>query len=240
MASSRICSVEGCDKPHVARDFCSHHYDKFKNGPEFTRAVPKTVCSVDGCLRPHKARGLCGVHYSRFRNSIPLDRPWLTRPGEALAYVDKILAMETDDCVTWPFGRSPSGYGYVTDPHHRTSHIHVSRLVCEIKYGPAPSDFHEAAHNCGNGHLACCNWRHVRWATPKENQADKVVHGTHNRGERSAAAKLTANQVREIRQKAVEREYPKVGVLSGLAQEYKVGSSNIHAIIHRRTWAHLD
>lgn len=67
-----------------------------------------------------------------------------------------------------------------------------------MAHGEPPSPEHEAAHSCGKGHLGCIHPHHVRWATPKENSADMVLHGTSVRGERNAAAILTKDQVREI------------------------------------------
>lgn len=71
--------------------------------------------------------------------------------------------------------------------------------MCETAHGPRPSDIHEAAHSCGNGSLGCGNPKHLRWDTPEGNHADKVEHGTTNRGERQWQARLTEADVRDIR-----------------------------------------
>lgn len=69
--SNRICSIEGCGKPHEARGWCSMHYMRWKTHGDvhyrdgyYTRGRDKT-CTIDGCDSPHSAKGLCGKHYQR-------------------------------------------------------------------------------------------------------------------------------------------------------------------------------
>jgi hypothetical protein len=47
----------------------------------------------------------------------------------------------------------------------------------------------EACH--GDGDSANNRLGNLRWDTPTNNHADKILHGTTNRGERSGTAKLT-------------------------------------------------
>lgn len=79
----------------------------------------------------------------------------------------------------------------------RTLQVHA--LVCEAFHGPRPSSDHEVAHGDGNPKNAQA--RNVRWATSKENKADKLLHGTHQRGEDIASAKITDAQVQEMRRR---------------------------------------
>ena len=74
----------------------------------------------------------------------------------------------------------------------------VNRLVCEAFHG-SPFDGAEAAHGDRDpGNNAATN---LRWATPAENGADKVRHGTTRPGELHRDAKLTEAQVVEIRRR---------------------------------------
>lgn len=79
-------------------------------------------------------------------------------------------------CIDWPHATS-SGYGLMTI---QRKNYRVHSLICEIFHGPRPSPSHHAAHICGR--RICVNHRHIRWATPAENELDKVAHGTSNRG----------------------------------------------------------
>lgn len=75
--------------------------------------------------------------------------------------------------------------------------LHVHRLVLLAFTGEPPTPLHDAAHNDGDpGNNRLGN---LRWATRPENCADKLKHGTHNRGERHPLSKLSDDEVRSIR-----------------------------------------
>jgi len=157
-------------------------------------------CSVEGCKRNahHTASGareMCRMHYTRWYNHGDTAKK-LSPRGEVQEYYETVvLSYEGDECLTWPYARTVhGGYAKMT----RGGKIgHVSRFVCEDIYGPAPAD-EQAAHSCGNGHLACVAKKHVSWKTPSENAQDKLTHGTHNRGDRHVLSKLTEADVLEI------------------------------------------
>lgn len=69
MADRAICSVDGCDKTVVRREWCSAHYQRWlRHGdPTKTNRLEGAVCTVDGCDRPVKSYGICGTHYMRKR-----------------------------------------------------------------------------------------------------------------------------------------------------------------------------
>jgi hypothetical protein len=90
--------------------------------------------------------------------------------------------------------KDPKGYIQVT-LGSRT--FRVSRLVLETFVGPPGDDQHHAAHN--NGDRADNRLENLRWASRKENAADKKLHGTYWIGTSHKAAKLTAEHVAEIR-----------------------------------------
>jgi hypothetical protein len=108
-----------------------------------------------------------------------------------------ILKFEGDDCLLWPYAKANYGYAEIRFGGSAGRKRLVHRVVCEAIHGPAPEGKNDAAHSCGN--RLCVNPRHIRWATRKENNDDKLIHGTSNRGERHGMAKLTADDVREIR-----------------------------------------
>jgi hypothetical protein len=53
---------------------------------------------------------------------------------------------------------------------------YAHRLVCEAWHGPQPSPTHQVAH--GDGTKLNNHHSNLRWATPVENEADKIIHGT--------------------------------------------------------------
>lgn len=81
------------------------------------------------------------------------------------------LPFEGNECLEWPYSGNNWGYGQLTVAGRL---VVASRFVCEIAHGDPPTPEYQAAHSCGNGHLGCVNPQHLRWATPKENSADKI------------------------------------------------------------------
>jgi hypothetical protein len=154
-----------------------------------------------GCRNAHYSaagyRGYCNPHFTRWKNhGDPLKGP--TIKGEPHAFLrDIVYPYSGDDCLEWPFAKNKLGRGQIRLDGKT---VEVGRLACEAKNGPPPTPEHEAAHNCGNGHLGCCNPNHFRWDTHEGNQRDRVAHGTSNRGVQSGKAKLTPDKVRKIRE----------------------------------------
>lgn len=110
---------------------------------------------------------------------------------------------------------------------------HVSRLVLEAFSGPAPTAAHQCAHNDGNPDNN--HWKNLRWATASENQMDRVLHGTSNRGERFGRVRLTEQQVRSIKRRLLAGDRPKQ-----LAQLHGVAETTIKSIKQGRSWAWLQ
>lgn len=168
---------------------------------------------------------LCSIPDSGKRRKLPngTTQKWLERVA---------LNYSGDECLTWPFAKNAYGRAVMNIGGKVRQ---VCRIVCEHFNGPPPSRRHEAAHSCGNGHLGCINHRHLRWATPVENQADKIEHGTTNRGQRCGTNKLTPSQVHEIRKLAAEKVPHKE-----IAMKFGIAASAVSAIHVRRIWFWLE
>lgn len=112
----------------------------------------------------------------------------------------------------------------------------LSRLVLEAFVGPAPSDKHHAAHSDGNiKNNALSN---LRWASPVENERDKRKHGTHGLGERNSFAKLTEQDVIQIR-KLFKKKNQTSSNAQELADRFGVDKTNIFAIVRYKSWRHV-
>lgn len=129
-------------------------------------------------------------------------------------------------CVLWPFAKRAAGYGTIIWKYKRTT---AHRVSCELAHGQLTIPTMHAAHRCGN--RECCNPAHLRWATPEQNAADKVAHGTQTRGESSPASKLTSGQVNRIREMLDEGSS-----LPRIAKEVGCSKSNVWMIKARKTW----
>lgn len=195
--------------------------------------MTEPICSI--CGRGGKLeRGWCGTHYSRWRKhgDPRADVPVVPRAkaGESRSWLEALLLvterLEIAECVEWPFGTRGNGYAGIR--YAAASNRTVHRLVCERVHGPCPPG-REAAHACGN--RACVNPLHLRWATPVENAADKLVHGTTARGERHGGHKLSAVDVLAIRASTLRP--------SELARRYGVTMTAITGIRRRKRWSWL-
>jgi hypothetical protein len=146
------------------------------------------------------------------------------KPGKGarwiLAHIDYCGA----DCLPWPYAKFSDGYGVLG---YQGARYRAHVLMCTLTHGPAPSPEHEAAHNCGNGHLACCNQTHLRWKTRSENQHDRA---THNRRPLNGKPRLKPDQVREIRQLKGELTQ------QAIADRFGTSRTNIIMIHNGTTW----
>lgn len=109
----------------------------------------------------------------------------------------------------------------------------VHRLVCLTFQGPPPTPLHEVAHE--DGIRSNCKNDNLRWATKKENHADKKRHGTQQIGVKNPNAQLRPQIVAAIR--AMYRK-GKFG-LSRTAKHFGVGKGTVHQIVRYETWKHL-
>lgn len=220
------CSSDKCRNPVKTRGMCTLHYQRFTLK---RREAQGDLCSMPECSKPVSARGWCHAHYTRWRKyGAPTSGS--TKPGDPQKFFDEAMLFDGDDCLIWPFSKN-KGYAHISIDGITKS---VSRLFCETIYGVAPTDEHEAAHSCGRGDQGCVTKRHLRWATAKENAADKIAHGTTNRGERSPTAKITEKQALEIRRlcrKGVSQ--------ADMARRFKVYRSTISRIVSGDRWSWL-
>ena len=89
------------------------------------------------------------------------------------------------------------GYRYVTlFDGHAKHNVAVHRTVLEAFIGPCPSG-HQGAH--GNGDRTDNRLSNLRWASAKENIADRTAHGRTVRGVDQESAKLDDGTVRTIK-----------------------------------------
>jgi hypothetical protein len=193
-------------------------------------------CLVPYCERSaHWAakgrNGYCSNHNYRWkRHGDPLGGR--IPPGEAPRFLYEVaMRFSLKQCLIWPYAQNGVGYGKIVIDGR---HLLVHRLVCERVYGPPPTDKHFAAHSCGRGHEGCCSPAHVRWATPTENSADQLRHGTRRRGEACGSSKLDEAAVIDIRRRAAAGEGARE-----IAAAHSVTPSNVHYIVRRNTWAHI-
>jgi len=186
------------------------------------------TCYAPECATQVTARGLCEKHYARLRKHGSLDFP--IKPAERFwSRVDRSAGPH--GCWPWLRHRTATGYGRVSF-RGRLSLTH--RLAYALTYGDIPDEM-RVLHQCDNP--PCCNPAHLFLGTQAANVADMLAkgRGPSFQGERNPRARLTADDVRHIRQRVAD------GARRGdLAAEYAVSDVAISYIVLRKAWAHID
>lgn len=235
MAEQSLCSIPNCRKIVRSRGYCSSHYQRLRrygNATGSPTQKPQRICSVDFCGSPARRNGYCEKHnYRTTRYGDAFREPWKNEPVD---WLKSHVETSKRECLLWPFFVDrTTGYGRISmkTPGGGSKSGSAHRYMCELSKGPPPSRRHQAAHACGN--KQCVNPRHLSWKTQKQNEADKLIHGTATRGVRSGAAKLTAEDVVAIR--------GATGVTQkALAERYGVSRGHIAALRSGRFWPDIQ
>jgi hypothetical protein len=138
-----------------------------------------------------------------------------------------------EGCWEWTGARHKQGYGAfgILGKYHRSS-----RVAYELVNGPIPAG-QDVLHKCDNP--PCCNPEHLFLGDDAANSKDAMAKRRHAHGETNTHAKLTEEQVLEIR-----RRYRYTGPrgktnVAELAKEYGVAKVTLYAAASRRSWKHL-
>lgn len=126
----------------------------------------------------------------------------------------------------------PDGYLEVSVCKDGKAYVRtVHTVVAEAFHGRGPPK-HEVAH--GNGVRGDCRASNLSWKTRKDNHADKIAHGTTNRGARHGAAVLTDSKVRQARVMAKDGLTHDV-----IAAHVGCSRSNISRVLRGEMWSHV-
>jgi hypothetical protein len=151
-------------------------------------------------------------------------------------HVDK-----TSECWMWTGTHTTDGYGLVRVQSPKRTNLVAHRVAWELTYGPIPASRH-VLHRCDNP--PCVRPDHLFLGDNAANVADRVSKGRSRgaRGERNHKAKLTIEQVREIRVAYIPAPigHPRKGdpprSISILAERYGVTRSTIYHIVRGWNW----
>lgn len=155
---------------------------------------------------------------------MPWPKPRRTMPKH-IPFDDLVAKGEPDECWIWQgtIDRS-TGYG-----RYGKRRAHIVALERET---PRPTDKTHALHATHCTSRLCVNPAHLRWGTQAENMQDLAKVG-NRKGSKAAMAKLTEQQVLEIRSLAGKYPQTEIGAMFG------VSGPTVNNILKRKTWAHI-
>jgi hypothetical protein len=136
-------------------------------------------------------------------------------------------------CLLWIGQKDKKGYGRISvGGKVRRAHI----VHFELHNGPVPEG-KILMHSCDT--LACIHLGHLTPGTQLENVHDMLAKGRANkcRGEKAVHAKLTEEQVLEIRRLYEPGKYGRGS--HALAKQFGVSQASIHSILTGESWKHV-
>jgi hypothetical protein len=221
--------------------------EKITSSPRIATQLAWSLGSIGKTTRPQALQFPVTSHRQQIRRRIPRmgeEERWLpvVEPGfEDLYEVSdrgRVRSIPRQTVRGMMGGRvlkpgiHRKGYHFmVLSGHGRRKPVTVHKLeLCAFDRWPEPGE--ECRH--GNGDPTDNHWpENISWGTPDENQQDRIRHGTSGKGEQNAMAKLTIDQIREIRRRgAVENQ-------TALAREFGIRQSQVSRIVTRQRWGHI-
>jgi hypothetical protein len=134
-----------------------------------------------------------------------------------------------EGCLNWTGSIGTQGYGRFG---HEGGEFYAHRTAFEMYSQKEIPQGLLIRHKCDN--RRCVNPAHLELGTFEDNMNDKMSRGRQCRGERMNSAKLSKENVLEIR-RCLE-----AGVMQkAIAKEFNVDQSLISLIKNRRVWGHL-
>jgi hypothetical protein len=141
---------------------------------------------------------------------------------------------KTETCWLWKAQLNSMGYGVFTYHRKRTAwqrspQIYSHRLSWMFENGQIPEGMC-VLHQCDTP--ACCNPSHLFLGTRTENSADMVAKSRQKYGEHHFRAKLTDDEIRQIRNdpRSSRQIAPEFGVQSGAIRKIRQGIRWKHVV----------
>ena len=149
--------------------------------------------------------------------------PLIPMEQKLLRYV-----VSENGCWNWVATKDKQGYGMLS--HHRGKQIRAHRASYEFHVAKIPEGL-LVCHSCDNP--SCINPNHLFVGTPKENTRDMLDKNRRPvlRGERHPNAKLTNDQVSQIKQLRSENR-----PLKEIASQFNISFQTVSSITKGTTW----
>ncbi len=139
---------------------------------------------------------------------------------------------DPDACWEWMLSRRNGRYGQAS---FEGKNWFAHRLAWTLTNGPIPEGM-LVCHRCDN--MVCCNPGHLFLGTDQQNAEDRNAKGRQYRGFKHHLAKLTEDQVREVKSTYIPR-HPEFGQCA-LARKFGVSQPAIRAILTGESYFYIQ
>ena len=133
----------------------------------------------------------------------------------------------------WEWQRETDAYGYGRFWITGRQRVAAHRFSYTVARGRVPSGL-LVLHTCDNP--KCVRPDHLYLGTHDDNMRDRKERGHYARGEDNNKAKLTADQVRELRRLYVPHQYGS----TKLARQFGISPTAVKAILAGKAWGHVQ
>jgi hypothetical protein len=141
----------------------------------------------------------------------------------------KVLRIPEAGCWVWMGSSQVRGYGEIISNNRK--HL-AHRASYEAFVGKIPKGMY-VCHACDN--VACVNPNHLFLGTQKQNLQDMASKGRSTRGVKNPMAKLTEEQVKEIKQGFAEGKTD-----MELAKQFNMSRQGINGIRKEKLWSYVN
>ena len=156
---------------------------------------------------------------------------WESKAARFARFMSHVITSnDPAECWEWTANRCRGAYGHFS-VNGQTVKAH--RWIYEAVVGPIPEGL-QIRHHCDNPD--CVNPAHLEPGTAADNTADKMERGRmpNRQGEKHPLARLTADDVREIRRlSAMGHSAPQI------AKVFPITRGQIGKIVRRENWRHV-
>jgi hypothetical protein len=141
----------------------------------------------------------------------------------------KVLRIPEAGCWVWMGSTQVRGYGEIISNNRK--HL-AHRASYEAFEGKIPKGMY-VCHACDN--VACVNPNHLFLGTQKQNLQDMASKGRSTWGEKNPMAKLTEEQVKEIKQGFAVGKTD-----TELAKQFNMSRQGINNIRNNKLWSYIN